>query len=153
MCTWLWWHRNIAESTTSSDIAKIQYRYLQTRRPNPNHPPPPPAPSYRHLWTCSLEFFLNGIQWIEFIEFSEFVESDIQWSMNWAQFKDPVSHMSCKFEPFYCYGNFFCHWICWIQCKHLGKNSIMKYILAVSILLECILDDFTFVMFLSVWFK
>ena len=60
-----------------------------------------------------------------FTEFSEFRETDHRWSMNWAQFEDPVSHMclacavvacwsllhnrwlSGKFEPFYCNDKFF----------------------------------------------
>ena len=32
---------------------------------------------------------------ITFTEFSEFRENDNHWSMNWAQFKGPVSHVCC----------------------------------------------------------
>ena len=58
------------------------------------------------------------------------------WNMNWSQFKDPVSHMCLagsilvsnvgggRFEPFYCYDKYFCHWIRWIQWKHLGKTQL-----------------------------
>ena len=62
--------------------------------------------------------------------FIEFRESENQWSMNWAQFKDPVSHtplagtaiasgllhkkwLSGQFEPFYCKDKYFCHQILW----------------------------------------
>ena len=40
-----------------------------------------------------LEFFLNGAKLST--EFSEFRETDNHRSMNWAQFKVPVSHMCC----------------------------------------------------------
>ena len=55
-------------------------------------------------WTCqksSQKFSLhvdNGVfpKWsVTFTEFSEFRETDNHWSMNWAQFTDPVSHMCC----------------------------------------------------------
>ena len=64
-----------------------------------------------------------------------------QWSINWAQFKDPVSHMCLAgavvacwplaqevagwqgFECFY-WMTYFCHQIHWIQWKHLGKTQI-----------------------------
>ena len=65
------------------------------------------------------------------------------WIMNWAHFKDPVSHMclggaviACwpltkevagwqEFEPIY-WMTYFCHWICWIQWKYLGKTQMVK---------------------------
>ena len=46
-------------------------------------------------------FLLLVRQWVfpkwsaTFTEFSKFRENDNHWSMNWAQFKDPVSHMCC----------------------------------------------------------
>ena len=63
------------------------------------------------------------------------------WSMNWAQFKDPVSHMCLagtvvaswsftqswlggRFELFNCNDKYFCHWIQWILWKHLGKTQL-----------------------------
>ena len=71
-----------------------------------------------------------------FTEFSEFREIDNHWSMNWAWFKDPVSHMCLAgtveaswsltqevagSSPFTVMINF-CHWIRWIQWKHLGRT-------------------------------
>ena len=63
-------------------------------------------------------------------------------SMNWTQFKDPVSHMclagsvvaswSLTLEvarlqvwTLYCIDKYFCHWIQW---KHLGKASVVCWI-------------------------
>ena len=31
-----------------------------------------------------------------------------------------------RFEPFHCYDKYFCHWIRWIQWKHLGKTQILN---------------------------
>ena len=78
----------------------------------------------------TMEFSLNGtgIHWIQQILINH-------WSMNWAQFKDPVSHMCLagavvaswsltqevagwQVWAFYCNDKYFCHRI---QQKHLGK--------------------------------
>ena len=78
---------------------------------------------------------------VNFTEFSEFGENNNHWSMNWVQFKDPVSHMFCAgavvacwpltqevagwqgFESFY-WMTYFCHWIQRIHWKHLGKTPM-----------------------------
>ena len=51
----------------------------------------------------------------------------IHWSMNWSQFKHPVSHMwlDGRFEPFYCSDKYCCPWIQRIQWKHLGKIQLL----------------------------
>ena len=86
----------------------------------------------------SVEFFLNG---------EEFSSNSVNsansgnlinhWSMNWAQFKDPMSHMCLAgtmvafwsftqevigSKPFN--DNYFCHWIHW---KSFRKNSNVLY--------------------------
>ena len=74
-----------------------------------------------------------------FTEFSEFKETDSHWSMYWAWFKDPVSHMCLagaavsytKSGWVPCLSPFtgmtiFCHWIQQIQWKHLGKTPTTR---------------------------
>ena len=61
------------------------------------------------------------------------------WNMNWGSCLSHVSSWCCgsilvsytrggRFEPFYCNDKYFCHWIRWIQWKHLGKTQIVSIV-------------------------
>ena len=78
-----------------------------------------------------MELFLNGVELpLNWANLGILINHQ---SMNWAQIKDSVRHMSCwccgsilvsnwrdgRFEPFYCNDKYFCHWIQW---KHLQKT-------------------------------
>ena len=69
------------------------------------------------------------------------------WSMNWSQFKDPVSHMcfvGTVVGSWCLYGNYngkyFCYWIQRIQWQHLGKTQSMTQ-LCVTDTYKSVLDS------------
>ena len=86
----------------------------------------------------SMEFFLNG----EELSLNSVISANSgnlvnHWSMNWAQFKDPVSHMCLAGAVIASWSfrqevagssllmtNIFCHWIRWMKWKHLGKTPM-----------------------------
>ena len=86
----------------------------------------------------TLKFFLNWAELLLNLVNSANSRNLINhWSMNWAQFKHPVSHMCLagtvvasykrggRYEPFYFNDKYFCH-IRWIQWKHLGKTPLSE---------------------------
>ena len=40
-----------------------------------------------------------------------------------------------RFEPFYCNAKYFCHWIRWIQWKHLGITEMPGQINSIYVLI------------------
>ena len=83
-----------------------------------------------------MEFFINGAELLlNSVNSANSGNLINHWSMNWAQFKDPVSHMcfvwccsgilvshtrGSRFKSLNCSGEYFCHWIQW---KHLEKRQ------------------------------
>ena len=83
---------------------------------------------------CQWSFFLNGAE----LSLNSVNSGNLMnhRSMNWAQFKDPVSHMCLAGAVVaswfsytrggWCNAKYFCYWIRWIQWKLFKKNSIVS---------------------------
>ena len=86
----------------------------------------------KQIWRKSPVQSMNGVLWNEN---SGYLNN--HWSMNWVQFKDPVSYVSCwhygsilvynitgaRFEPFYCNGKYFKPLNLAISLKTFRENS------------------------------